>query len=238
MRLQLAVVLALLFIIPSISQSSEFLRYAGFDVGQSLSGYTSQQEEIKNIASPLPIPPDNPPIIPYCPPPVPVYAPPNHEAPSPITMNKPSLIKIKHHCAHVNMYTGYRMGDYAAMEGGVFTSRSFNDPRRAETEGKAHAHGLHMGWVFIIPVLSKVEAIGGLGVSFAWVHIYRPNSINLKQEGVVPRLMLGAQYDISNRFKLRGSIVWHNMNGICRNKLSVKNVVNIGVGVNYSFEST
>ena len=142
----------------------------------------------------------------------------------------------KHFSAQfISGYTGYRIAKYAAFEFGAFDSRSLNGSRNNK-EGQAKHTGLFMGFVFMLPINSRLEFTPGLGVAQVYSYVNEPRLYSAKNDGVIPRLMFGLQYRITDELKLRASAVWHRTSTICSDIITNNHVTHVGLGLNYSFD--
>ena len=141
--------------------------------------------------------------------------------------------EIRHKPEYVGVYNGYRIGQHAAFEFGAFSSRALNTSR-SHRIGQTHIDGLHMGFVFFLPVTNRFEALPGMGVAQVVTRVRTPE-VFIKEKGIVPRLMFGAQFKITDRLRLRGSFAWHRMGGVYSHMIHFSQCVHASVGLNYSF---
>lgn len=142
--------------------------------------------------------------------------------------------KVHHQAQQVNVYSGYRIGKYAAFEMGAFKVYSLNSSAN-HRDGMARSQGFHMGFVFSLPLTDSLNFIPGLGVSHVFVHSHKPGAFDVKENGPTPRLMMGAEYKVNNEWRIRVSAIYNRLNGFYSGPVSMSGNVNVGVGLNYSF---
>lgn len=144
--------------------------------------------------------------------------------------------KLSHYSQHINSFLGYRIGRYTAFEFGSFKSDCLNTSRN-HREGRTKMHGLHMGFVFLLPLSKNLDFVPGVGVVHTFLHISKNNSFDIKEDGVTQRLMLGLQYALNDNLKVRGSAVYHRLAGFYSHQMPIINMMHFGIGLNYSFNT-
>jgi len=132
---------------------------------------------------------------------------------------------------YINVYVGYKLGDYASFEFGGFKGGPYLRPERM---AKTNIDGLHMGFVFFLPILKNLSLIPGMGMTQVNIHSSELSAYNMKNRGIVPRLLVGAQYHITKELHFRSSIVWHRMSSIYSHQLTYNKTLQAGIGLNYS----
>ncbi len=142
--------------------------------------------------------------------------------------------EFRHPGQHVNVYNGYRIGQYAAFEFGGFASRSLNTSKN-HREGHTNVDGLHMGFTFFLPLAKDLYAVPGMGVALVSVRA-RTSELFHKEKGIVPRFMFGVQYGVTDNVALRGSLAWHKTGGIYSNIVTSNQSIHCAMGLSYSFE--
>ncbi len=136
-----------------------------------------------------------------------------------------------------NWYVGYKLADRVAFEYGMFAI----NPIHKKPAVSVKAYGLHAGFIFPLEVINRVELFPGLAISYSNIDINHAlkghQSINHREAGLIPRITFGVQIKIADRFKLRTSLIWHNMSGVYSDNMIVRNVYNIGIGLHYIFDN-
>lgn len=205
----LKLIFLFLSILPITAQSEEFSKYIGFDLGKNIGGYTISQEMIILNS-------------PQC----------ENDA---YTLNcaTPNIRK-KQHSPFLNLYAGHILDKYTAFEIGAFKNFIFTDFNNRK-QATVKIEGLHMGFVFTLPVYQDILFLPGVGVSYASVILSTPNYF-ARENGIIPRLMAGLQYKLTEKLNLRGSLVWNYLSNVYNRDVIFHNTFNIGIGINYMFE--
>lgn len=188
--------------------AEEYQKYIGFDVGQSYSKLLSKTEDLPRPSIYVCMPADD---------------------------NGAKTIKcqkIKHSNPYLNVYVGYKINDRISYEHGIYSNNSFDCSKRKEF-GETKIHGIHAGFVFPVNVFPKFEILPGVGVTYVQVHSEVPSFIDSHQNGLIPRIMMAAQYQLTDKLKIRGSFVFHSLLGIYSDNLRMNSMVKAGIGLNY-----
>ena len=144
--------------------------------------------------------------------------------------------KLSHYNQYINSYLGYKIGKYTAFEFGSFKADSMNTSRN-HREGRTKSHGIHMGFVFLLPLSNNLNFLPGIGVTHTSLHLNKKDCFDIKEDGVSPRFMLGTQYAINDNLNIRGALIYNRSAGFYSAPMTITNMIHLGVGLNYSFEA-
>ncbi len=128
----------------------------------------------------------------------------------------------------MHAFGGFKFNEYVGIEGGITLSKNKN------TRSGATFSGSHLGVMTFLPMTEKVQFIASAGIT----HV---RSVFKMQDGLfrfrisrsAPRFMGGAQYFLTDRVGLRGSMAWERTKKLVSKqyKIAPKNTTLYNLGL-------